>query len=68
MLTDTSFAERHYRISELAALWHAGRETLRVIFMQEPGVVRIRMGRKKSHCTYLIPASVAERVHRRLSS
>ena len=65
---DTSYEEYHYRIGELAALWHAGRETLRVIFAHEPGVVKIRMGRKQKHTTYLIPASVAARVHLRLTN
>ena len=60
--------ERHYRLAELADLWGAGRETLRKLFMNEPDVVRITMGRKKRHTTYLIPASTAERVHRRLST
>ena len=62
------FDEPHYRIADLAKLWAVGRETLRLIFMTEPGVVKIRLGRKRWHTTYLIPASVAARVHRRLSA
>ena len=64
---DTTF-ERHYRLNELAELWHIGRETARKLVIDEPGVVRIQMGHKKKNTTYLIPASVADRVHRRLSS
>jgi hypothetical protein len=60
--------ERHYRIGELCELWGIGRETLRKILLDEPGVVKIRMGRRKSHTTYCVPASVAERIHIRLSS
>jgi len=60
--------EKHYRIGELAALWGIGRESLRKIFAVEPGVMRIRMGRKRSHTTYAIPAGVAQRVYRRLTS
>jgi hypothetical protein len=60
--------ERHYRLGELADLWGAGRETLRKLFMNEPDVVKINLGRKKKHMTYLIPASTAERVHKRLST
>jgi hypothetical protein len=60
--------ERHYRIGELSELWHCGRETLRLIFSQEPGVLKIRMGKKKANTTLLVPMSVAERVHRRLQS
>lgn len=32
--------EKHYRISELSELWGIGRETLRLIFSGEPGVVK----------------------------
>jgi hypothetical protein len=63
---DTAF-ERHYRVGELAALWKLGRETVRVMVKDEPGVIKVRMGRKKAHTTYSVPESVAERIHRRLS-
>jgi len=65
---DTSFAERHYRIGELAKLWSLGRETVRRLVKDEPDVVKIRQGRKKAHTTYSVPASVADRIHRRLSN
>lgn len=68
MDTPSTTFERHYRIGELCVLWGIGRETLRKILLDEPGVVKIRMGRRKSHTTYSIPASVAERIHTRLSS
>ena len=68
MNTQSTTFERHYRIGELCVLWGIGRETLRKILLDEPGVVKIRMGRRKSHTTYSIPASVAERIHTRLSS
>jgi RNA-binding protein YhbY len=60
--------EKHYRIGELAVLWKAGRETVRLLFLNEPGVVKINMGRKKKHTTYLIPESIAIKVHTRLTS
>jgi hypothetical protein len=63
-----SYAERHYRISELSKLWGLGRETLRIIVKDEPGVIKVRMGRKKAHTTYSIPESVAQRIHNRLIS
>lgn len=62
---NTTF-ERHYRIGELAELWHLGRETIRKLCVDEPGIIKIRMGRKKSHTTYSIPASVAQRIHTKL--
>ncbi len=58
----------HYRIGELAELWGLGRETMRKLVMDEPGVIKIQQGRKKAHTTYSIPESVARRIHTRLSS
>ncbi len=66
--SSTPTFERHYRIEELCDLWGIGRETLRKLVLDEPGVVKIKMGRRKSHTTHSIPASVAERIHTRLSS
>jgi hypothetical protein len=66
MPPDTSYAEKHYRIGELAKLWGLGRETMRLIVKDEPGVVKIRQGRKKAHTTYSVPESVAQRIHTRL--
>ncbi|WP_348261051.1 hypothetical protein P8935_14705 [Telmatobacter sp. DSM 110680] len=63
---DASFAEKHYRVSELAGLWGLGRETVRKIVKDEPGVIKIKQGRKKAHTTYSVPESVARRIHTRL--
>jgi len=60
--------EPHYRVGELAKLWGLGRETLRLMVKDEPGVIKIGMGRKKSHTTYSVPESVAQRIHRRLTA
>ena len=68
MNTQNTTFERHYRIRELSAMWGIGRETIRRIVVDEPGVVKIRMGRRRYHTTYSVPASVAERIHKRLSS
>jgi hypothetical protein len=32
----------------------------------DPGVVKVRMGREKSHTTYSVPESVAAKIHTRL--
>ena len=58
--------ERHYRIGELAETWQLGRETVRLLVKDEPGVIRIRLGRKKAHTNYSVPESVAVRIHTRL--
>ena len=57
MQLDGAF-EPHYRISELSRIWKLGRETIRKICLSEPGVIKVCLGRKKSHVTYSIPASV----------
>jgi hypothetical protein len=61
---NTAF-EKHYRIAELAEMWNLGRETVRKLVMKEPGVIKIRLGRK-AHTIYAVPESVAERIHTRL--
>jgi hypothetical protein len=58
--------ERHYRIAELADAWNLGRETVRLLVKDEPGVIKIRLGRKRAHTIYSVPESVAVRIHTRL--
>lgn len=64
-------AEKHYEPSELAELWGVSAETIRCIFREEPGVLKIgKTGAKykRGYITLRIPESVAERVHTRLSA
>lgn len=65
--TEAAF-EKHYRVGDLARLWNAGRETIRKLVKDDPGVVKIRMGRKRAHTFYSVPESVARRIHTRLIS
>ncbi len=58
--------EKHYRIGDLARLWGLGRETVRKLVKDDPGVIKIRMGRKKAHTIYSVPESAARRIHTRL--
>ena len=58
--------ERHYRIGDLARIWGLGRETVRNLVKDDPGVLKIRCGRKKAHTTYSVPESAARRIHTRL--
>jgi hypothetical protein len=58
--------EKHYRIGELARLWGLGRETIRKLVKDDPGVLKIRIGGKKLNTTYSIPESAAQRIHTRL--
>jgi hypothetical protein len=66
VLAEKTTFEKHYRVGELAELWGLGRETVRKLIMNEPGVIKIRLGRRKAHTMYSVPQSVAERVHTRL--
>jgi len=64
-------AEKHYTPDELAELWGVSTETVRSIFREEPGVLKIgKTGTKykRGYVTLRIPGEVAERVHRRLSA
>ena len=63
MTVDSTTFEKHYRVGELAELWNLGRETVRKLVKDDPGVIKIRMGRKKSHTVYSVPESVAQRIH-----
>ena len=63
--TDTTF-ETHYTISDLAKQWRLGRETVRLLVKDEPGVLRICLGHRKTMTRYSVPESVARRVHTRL--
>ncbi len=59
---DTTF-EPHYSIGDLARTWRVGRETVRLLIKDEPGIVKIRLGLRKSMTRYSVPESVARRVH-----
>jgi hypothetical protein len=62
-------AEKHYAPAELAEIWGVDPETIRNIFRDEPGVLKLgNNGGKRTYITLRIPESVAERVHNRLSA
>ena len=65
-----SFSEKHFSAGEIAALWGLHPKTVREMFRGEPGVMVIGNSTgsryRKAYTTLRIPASVAERVHRRL--
>ncbi len=59
--------ERHYSVSEVAALWAISENTVRRIFDGENGVLRWgspETTRKRAYQTLRIPESVLIRVHR----
>jgi len=62
--------ERHYSAKEIAELWGLCENSIRELFKNEPGVVRIQRPKsrwKRAYTTLRIPKSVLERVHRRMS-
>lgn len=70
-IAPNTFAEPHYTPEEIAELWKLSVDAVRRRFEKEPGVLvvegdGVRYGRRR-YRTLRIPASVAERVHRRLS-
>ena len=67
--TDT-FTEPHYTIGEIAEMWKLSEDAVRRLFQDEPGVLVLGGGNvsrsRRRYTTLRIPASVVERVHRRL--
>jgi hypothetical protein len=62
---DTTF-EPHYSVGDLAGRWRLGRETVRLLVKDEPGVLKIRLGSRKALTRYSVPESVARVIHTRL--
>jgi hypothetical protein len=63
--------EQHYEPRELAELWGVSAQTIRNVFQNEPGVLRLPSkpnGKKRKYVLMRVPESVAERVHKRLSA
>jgi hypothetical protein len=60
------FAERHYTVAEIAAMWNLSKDAVRRMFQDEPGVLVLgarSSGRKRRYTTLRIPQSVLEKVH-----
>jgi len=66
-----SAIEKHYSVKEVALLWKVCSDTVRDIFKDVPGVLRIdrpKTRRKRGYTSLRIPESVVHRVHQRLTS
>jgi len=62
--------EKHYAPAELALLWGVSVQTVRELFKDEDGVLKIGSDgtrNRRAYKTLRIPYSVAERVHTKLS-
>ena len=59
--------ERHFRPKELATIWGLDETTIRRLFQDEPGVLKVgksnRRDGKRDYLSLRIPESVAQRVH-----
>ena len=65
-----AYAERHFSVQEVAALWGLSSDAIRDLFKSEPGVLALGHdgGRgRRAYKTLRIPESVLQRVHRRLA-
>ncbi len=63
--------EKHYAVGEVADMWNLSDETIRRLFRDEPGVIKIgdeERRRKRSYFVLRIPESVVLRVHEKLKS
>jgi DNA-binding CsgD family transcriptional regulator len=68
--SDIVMEEQHYTPSDLAKMWGVSVQTIRELFKQEDGVLKIGSAgtrNRRAYQTLRIPQSVAERVHTRLS-
>jgi hypothetical protein len=64
-----SLTERHYSVKEVAQMLALSPKAIRCQFRNEPGVLRfgkVKRGHQRDYVTLRIPASVLERVYRRM--
>jgi hypothetical protein len=57
--------EKHYRVKDLAEVWHMSKQTVIGLFRNEPGVIKLPGTGKRT--TLYIPLSVAGLVYDRIS-
>jgi hypothetical protein len=61
--------ETHYTVKDIAKEWKVDEETIRKVFIDEPGVLdlgkRDRRDGKRNYCVLRIPESVLTRVYAR---
>jgi len=62
--------ERHFSVSDLAAIWNLGPDLIRRLFQDEPGVIVISTPRRRTRVYRVlrIPESVANAVYQRLKN
>lgn len=64
LLPDTTF-EKHYSIAEISSIFHLSKESIRKLLVNEPGCIRLRLGRTQK-TRYSVPESIVRKLHARL--
>jgi hypothetical protein len=66
-----SALEKHYTVSEISKLWQLSDDTVRRIFRDMPGVVKLACPERlhrRGYCVLRIPESVLQKMHAKLRS
>ena len=61
--------EKHFTVTEVASLWQLSEDTIRKIFRDQPGVLKIgseETRRKRGYIVLRIPETVLQKVHAEL--
>ena len=61
--------EKHYTVVEIAELWQFSPDTVRALFRNRPGVLKVGTGETRHKRPYLslrIPESILQQVHAEL--
>lgn len=66
MIHQDTFTEKHYTLKEVAEHLKVSHDTARRLVMNEPGVVHVRLGKKKALTKYVVPESVLRRIYNRM--
>jgi hypothetical protein len=58
--------EKHFTVTELATLWQLSEDSIRRIFRDHPGVLKLSSPEKRfkrGYCVLRIPESIVQKVH-----
>ncbi|MGB2590958.1 MAG: hypothetical protein WAJ96_09935 [Candidatus Acidiferrum sp.] len=61
--------EKHYTVTEIAKLWQFSIDTIRALFRNRPGVLKVGTGetrKKRAYISIRIPESILQQVHAEL--
>jgi len=58
--------EKHYTVADVASLWQLSEDSIRRIFRDHPGVLKLASPEqrfKRGYCVLRIPESVVQKMH-----